>query len=523
MLLVIIGHIFFRNKIAPLKKSPGKVIGMRNTNGAAVKFKRIAQLQRTQSAATTANQLPQKPTPPKPETPRVIQINDDESPKTEDSPKRLKTKKEKKAERAQKAIRNGASKVTLTPLKSQSLPQLPDEPFSPPKTFDTTGIKLTLKKQFEFSSEPMERSASSDAIGFSSSMGSEANLSHGTPSFEETGSSLKTEGLTHFQIAKFNLSRHALFLLGFDFKQMSLDIASTHQEQIYHLAYLFHFHRYFISRLTLSNAYSQQNIEAMNIRNAIVHTADTTIFNQNTLLETQGALQKFLVEEVNTLLKSFRQHPLNDEDINSKLKHYSQNFKPGESPSMESVALFNLFYSKVSSITKHQIAKKKTSPVLINQWLRDDIIPFFAHCQTLLTNPESKHFIGTIVFNPLLDALKMLIIVTGDYCFDYESNKLIIDANVQTQTPEIFNRSQFRSFLSFLKKLRDLRNQLSHHVENVLDSEIVNLTQRAQSIFTLPEFKSETTLPLSPPDREKIPTRCSPARVSSVTSPRRCG
>ena len=251
--------------------------------------------------------------------------------------------------------------------------------------------------------------------------------------------------------AEKKIDLHAKFMLGFSYQTTDLETFSPTLEFIKTLAFLFNFHRYNLASLILHNPEDEDRTFVINLRTLAVHTSGKIYVDKQTILDSQEKMKNFLPTEVAELKQKHSHYWLKSDERQEELVRLAGN-SVGKLTleSIQTLPLYQVFQQYTGNINTH--LSLSLSDNFFRTWIRNQIIPFINYLHAGAKNNKEDHFY----------ALKMLIIIIGEYCKGDRRYRLQND-------PTLVN---------FMSLCRNLRNTLAHKIfdpEGDLITDLVDL------------------------------------------------
>jgi hypothetical protein len=250
--------------------------------------------------------------------------------------------------------------------------------------------------------------------------------------------------------------------------------------QISSLAFMYHFHRYNLIRLflyqngttnPLSTSESDTSLgfmSARTLRTMLVHGAGKIQIHYDTLTATKMYLEKFIWIEVRNLINR-KQAEL------AKLEARTTGSHAYVASNTLDFSLNHAFVSRspLCLLLSDQHDLQHVHDAMHNDhvfttWLTETQLPLLSNLfsRSGLLETDAQPMLS----NPNVDALKMSIIICGEYC-DHE------------RLARMRQSHQLSHLIPFLTQCKTLRNRLSHDVENVSDAQLMLLSEHIRALM----------------------------------------
>ncbi|VVC74808.1 hypothetical protein AQUSIP_00800 [Aquicella siphonis] len=278
--------------------------------------------------------------------------------------------------------------------------------------------------------------------------------------------------------AKSGLEKHALYLLSFTFDSNQNAPASHFQRTVKTLAFLYHFHRYNLARRILYSSRDPEIKDAVQLRTLLVHLSNKVNIDADLVMKTQASMREFLHTETARLRQQHTHlwRPTNriQEALNklASLPLYTITFA-----CMENLPLTRILYQHGAEIDQLENSCQKVSSSACSLWFQQYAIPFMVEAYRLSTS--SSHFsLEGMVYNEFMAAVKMMIILAGEYCPHGKIKNLLAHFDSKDLEEEA-SRDQIRDYFLLCHKLR---NELAHNIFEIGEDELDTLLKLASGI-----------------------------------------
>lgn len=281
----------------------------------------------------------------------------------------------------------------------------------------------------------------------------------------------QTKPLSIVYEARSSLETHALYLMNFSFRADTDLHAVPFQSAIQTLAFIYHYHRYNLARRILAVRHNQEGVQnAVELRTLIVHLTNKIMITPEIIHSTQSAMREFLHTETASLIQHYSRMWRSYSQTQSSLNHLAD--RPVNSitfASMETLPLTKLIYHHKKDIDHLPDSPANVSSSACLLWFQQFVIPFLVEAHKQSLSPSNHISAGHVRFNEYVDAVKMMIIIAGEYCRSTKIKKMMkhLDASKSENDPD--------SIMNFFTGCRMLRNRLAHDIFDIDDGDLENL------------------------------------------------
>ena len=266
--------------------------------------------------------------------------------------------------------------------------------------------------------------------------------------------------------AKYKINLDAKYLLSFSYpSENTAQIKFI--ELIKGLAFFYHFHRYNLSRRILAND-NEEAYQAVNLRTLIVHTTKNVELDKNIILDTQKQMKAFLPTETAKLIQHHSLYFVKSDQHQSELVKLSGH-------SIGEITFYSIkttpLYGAINRFSDHVNEQNVTHDKDFLPWMKNQLIPFINLVNSHLS---CRPTISSITQDEYLSAMKMLIIILGEYC----TNSRCVRIKRQFPTDE-------SATIKLMQLCRKIRNKLSHTIFDLDNNELKELLFISKSINPL--------------------------------------
>lgn len=232
------------------------------------------------------------------------------------------------------------------------------------------------------------------------------------------------------------------------------------------LGFLFHFHRYNLSRRILKDMIFDRE-KSVELRTLMVHAINRTHITPHLIMETKAGLCQFMVREVNRVMQVHGSH-----HVFVRKSREVELLETLTGASVDAISLMSMEELKLVrllSASEHEINEHASSPCKIKmgdqyEWFVKKVIPLI----NLIQNYDGKDKKAM---------LSMVIIIAGEYCSNESCMQML--NHLRDRKDLTVSRSYF---VKFMQKCREIRNDLSHDIFEPDAEKIEKLLQKANRI-----------------------------------------